>query len=232
MSDKLNRITGDASIKRYYDTDYIGAYSIDDGVEPVLTIDSLWYGDLTLGGGRKEPHVVMKFREKTVPGVEEVKPLILNATNRKTLKKLFGGDSAAVLEGKRIQLYVDPKVRDPQDGGFTEGLRIKPFVPRSTETGPVKCEDCGNEITAAGKMNAAQIVAFSRKRFGMELCAGCMKVRDAVIKAAEVAQGAVTPEETGRTINAADGLESAQPGDMVVFGGAGCETAETEDVNG
>ena len=39
--------------------------------------------------GRKEPHVVIEFKEKSVQGVEEVKPLILNATNRKALKKLM-----------------------------------------------------------------------------------------------------------------------------------------------
>ena len=197
MSDKLNRITGDASIKRYFDTDYIGAYSLDDGAEPILTIDSLWYGDLTLGGGRKEAHVVIKFREKKVPGVDEVKPLILNATNRKTLKKLFGGDSAAVLEGKRIQLYVDPKVRDPQDGGFTEGLRIKPFVPRIT--GTAKCNDCNGEITDTEKMTSAQIIALTQKRVGVALCASCLKKRmDAAAEAErQAANGTATdgPEQ-------------------------------------
>lgn len=187
MSKELERITGDISIKRYFDTDYIGAYSIDDGVEPILTIDSLWYGELTLGGGRKEPHVVVKFKEKKVPGVDEVKPLILNATNRKTLKKIYGDDSAKALEGKRIQLYIDPKVRDPQDGGFTEGLRIRQRIPNVA--GPAMCQDpdCGKEITAAGEMTVVQLVALSRKRYGGDFCADCMKKRQAEKKAAEAA---------------------------------------------
>ena len=54
MAKELTRITGDISVKRYFDTDYIGAYSIDDGFEPIVTIDSLWYGELTLGGGAKK----------------------------------------------------------------------------------------------------------------------------------------------------------------------------------
>jgi len=185
MSKELERITGDTSIKRYFDTDYIGAYSIDDGFEPVLTIDSLWYGELTLGGGRKEPHVVVKFREKKVPGVDEVKPLILNATNRKTLKKLFGDDSAKTLEGKRIQLYIDPKVRDPQDGGFTEGLRIRPFIPKVE--GVPRCAQCKEEVVAAGPMTAAQIVALSMKRKGEIWCAACLKKEELEKKAAEAA---------------------------------------------
>lgn len=205
MSDKLSRITGDASIKRYFDTDYIGAYSLDEGAEPILTIDSLWYGELTLGGGRKESHVVLKFREKQVPGVDEVKPLILNATNRKTLKKLFGGDSAAVLEGKRIQLYVDNKVRDPQDGGFTEGLRIKPFIPRQVDAGPVKCSDCSESITAAGNLTAPQVAAYARKRFGLELCAACVKKRDAAAKAAQ--EGSAEDAAQGQLETPAEGTE-------------------------
>ena len=85
----MERITGSGSLKRYFNSDYIGAYSIDQGIEPVLTIDSLWYGEVTLAQGRKEPHVVIRFKEKSVQGVEEVKPLILNATNRKALKRLM-----------------------------------------------------------------------------------------------------------------------------------------------
>ena len=171
MSDKLERITGETSLKKYFDTDYIGAYSIDDGIEPILTIDSVWHGDLTLGGGRKEHHVLLKFKEPRVPGVEEVKPMILNATNRKTLKKVYGDDSAKALEDKKIQLYIDPKVRDPQDGGFTEGLRIRPFKPKEATPMPTKCADTGKEITATEKMTAAQIAAATQKKYGRPLCA-------------------------------------------------------------
>ena len=174
MSDKLERITGNASLKRYYDSEYIGAYSLDEGVEPILTIDSLWYGLIKLGGGRKESHVVMRFREKTVPGVEEVKPLILNATNRKTLKKLFGSDSAETLEGKPIQLYIDPKVRDPDGGGFTEGLRIRPHKPRPRTEISTVCADCGNQIEASHGMTVEQIARRTLKKYGRVLCPECV----------------------------------------------------------
>jgi len=183
MADKLTRITGDTSLKRYFNTDYIGAYSIDEGIEPVLTIDSVWHGDLTLGAGRKEHHVIMKFKEKNVPGVEEVKPLILNATNRKTLKKLYGDDSASVLEGRKIQLYIDPRVRDPQDGGFTEGLRIRPTVPKQAVIA-TKCTDCNAEIQGAGKLTAQQVSQYTYQKYGKPLCSDCATK----VKAAEDAQ--------------------------------------------
>lgn len=187
MSKDLERITGDVSIKRYFDTEYIGAYSIDEGVEPILTIASLWYGELTLGGGRKEAHVVVKFKEKRVPGVDEVKPLILNATNRKTLKKLFGDDSAKTLEDKRIQLYIDPKVRDPQDGGFTEGLRIRPFHPALPKNEPIICAKCVAAVTGYGKMNSRQMAEYTRQNYGEVLCADCARSAKAAKDAAAAA---------------------------------------------
>lgn len=166
----LQQITGLSSLKKYFDSEFIGAYSLDPGAEPILTIDSFWYGDVTLAGGRKEPHVVIKFKEKAVPGVEEVKPLILNATNRKALKKAYGSDAPEVLEGKPIQLYIDPKVRDPQDGGFTEGLRIRPYKPRIQI---FKCEMCKNEIKAFKNMTASQVVARTEEKYGKKLCYDC-----------------------------------------------------------
>ena len=183
MADRLDRVTGADSLRKYFDSPYMGAYSIADGVEPVVTIAEVMFGKITLDGGRKEDHVVLRFVEKSVPGMSEVKPLVLNATNQKTLEKLYG-KGADALAGKKAQFYIDPAVR-AVGGGTTEGIRIRPRVPRQVEQGPVKCADCQAEIVAAGEMNAAQVAAFSRKRFGLELCAGCMKARDAVKKAAE-----------------------------------------------
>ena len=183
MADRLDRVTGSDSLRKYFDSPYMGAYSFADGAEPVLTISEVLFGKITLDGGRKEDHVVMRFAEKQVHGMSEVKPLVLNATNQKTLEKLYGKGADALI-GKKVQFYIDPAVR-AIGGGTTEGIRIRPRVPRQVDAGPVKCADCSGEITAAGEMNAAQVAAYSRKRFGLELCAGCMKARDASKKATE-----------------------------------------------
>ncbi|MEG1558206.1 MAG: hypothetical protein RR058_08005 [Oscillospiraceae bacterium] len=189
MADKLSQITGDTPLKRYFKSDYLGAYSIDDGCEPIMTIASLWQGDITLDQGRKEHHVLLQFEEKSVVGCKEVKPLILNSTNRKTLKKLYG-DTANALSGKKIQFYIDPKVRDPQDGGITEGLRIRRLKP--VDAGFAKapeCSDCGKDIVPAMGKTAAWLADYTRVNYGVPLCAGCAQRR-------KLAKDAAKPTES------------------------------------
>ena len=88
--DKLRQLTGDERLGQMRESEYLGAEDIDDGTEPVLTIAGLWYGSVTLQRG-KENKDVLSFKEERVPGILQVRPLIVNSTNRKTLRKLFGG---------------------------------------------------------------------------------------------------------------------------------------------
>lgn len=147
--DKLRQLKGDERLGQMRESEYLGAEDIDDGVEPVLTIAGLWNGTVTLQRG-KENKDVLSFAEERVHGIMQVRPLIVNSTNRKTLRKLFGDAKASTLVGKQIQLYVDHNVRDPQDGGLTDGIRIRPYKPRvQKQEPPPVCTDCGQEITPA-----------------------------------------------------------------------------------
>ena len=160
--DKLRQLTGDERLGQMRESEYLGAEDIDDGTEPVLTIAGLWYGSVTLQRG-KENKDVLSFKEERVPGILQVRPLIVNSTNRKTLRKLFGDAKASTLVGKQIQLYVDHNVRDPQDGGMTDGIRIRPYKPRVQKQEPVPpCTDCGNPIEAAMGKNAHWLLIRSR----------------------------------------------------------------------
>ena len=134
--DKLRQLTGDERLGQMRESEYLGAEDIDDGVEPVLTISGLWNGMVTLQRG-KENKDVLTFAEERVPGIMQVRPMIVNSTNRKVLRKLYGDAKASTLTGKQIQLYIDHKVRDPQDGGFTDGIRIRSFKPRVQQRQPV-----------------------------------------------------------------------------------------------
>lgn len=196
--DNLRKLTGDERLGQMRDSEYLGAEDIDDDVEPVLTIDALWNGMVTLQRG-KENKDVLSFKEERVPGIMQVRPLIINSTNRKTLRKLFGDAKADTLVGKQIQLYIDHKVRDPQDGGFTDGIRIRPFKPRvKKEQAVPPCGDCGGAIEAAMGKDPRWLAAYTAKHYGVSLCAACAQKRKEAA-AAEQPEVESTPENAGET---------------------------------
>lgn len=195
--DNLRRLSGDERLGQERDSEYLGAEDIDDGAEPILTISGLFNGMATLQRG-KEKKDVLVFKEERVSGILQVRPLIVNATNRKALRKLYGDAKASTLEGKQIQLYIDHKVRDPQDGGLTDGIRIRPYKPRAKEAAtPVPpCADCKGTIQAAFSKSAAGLAEYTTSRYGVPLCATCAQKR------AEAARA-----ETAETAKNAEGIE-------------------------
>ena len=190
MKDKLTRLTGSERLGQERQSEYLGAEDIDPGTEPVLTISGLYNGMATLQRG-KEMKDIITFGEKTVPGIHHVRPLIVNATNRKVLRKLYGDTTASTLEGKRIQLWVDHNVRNPEDGSKTDGIRIRPFVPKvQTETVP-PCADCKGAIQGAGSLRTGLDMArYTKTHYGVPLCAACARKRAEAAKAEEVSQDA------------------------------------------
>lgn len=208
--DKLRQLTGDERLGQMRESEYLGAEDIDDGTEPILTIAGLWNGMVTLQRG-KENKDVLSFAEERVPGILQVRPLIINSTNRKTLRKLYGDAKASTLVGKQIQLYVDHKVRDPQDGGFTDGIRIRPHKPRPPKREPMPaCTDCRNPIGPALGKDARWLVDYTTKNYGVPLCAACaQKRKDAAKAAAEVQREDENAAEVQR--NSADEIPPMDP---------------------
>ena len=177
------------------DSEYLGADDIDQKIEPVLTIKNLYRGKVTLSRG-KEVKNVLTFVEESVPGIVEVRPLIVNSTNRQTLKKLYGQVTANALEGKQIQLYIEHGVRNPSNGELTDGIRIRDKKPASggKAKAAVKCAECGKEITGAGNFTAEQIAAGSKQKYGKCLCMECAQKARAAMEA-EATKNAVKAEE-------------------------------------
>lgn len=202
--DKLRQLTGDERLGQMRESEYLGAEDIGDGAEPVLTISGLWNGMVTLQRG-KENKDVLTFAEERVPGIMQVRPLIVNSTNRKTLRKLYGDAKASTLVGKPIQLYIDHKVRDPQDGGMTDGIRIRPYKPRVQAQAPVPpCTDCGNPIMPAMGKSADFIAQRAVRRFGVPLCMDCATKRSAAQNEGEVRDIAQAQEPAQETPAAAE----------------------------
>jgi len=174
--------------KKLTNPDYLGAYSLDDGNgkynDITATIQYVKVENVTGPDGKHEDCAVAHFSER------DLKPMILNATNMKTLEKLLHSKYIEDWAGRKIQIGVE---QVKAFGDVVDALRIRKFLPR--EVGTAKCADCGEEITAAGSMTVAQVAAYARKRFGADLCAECMKKRDTAKKAAEEAAQDNAPDK-------------------------------------
>lgn len=178
--------------RKLYNPDYLGAYSLVNSAtgkytDIVATVASVKVENITGADGKKEDCMVMRFAER------DTKPMIINATNAKTMEKLLKTPIIEDWSGRKIQIGVESV---KAFGDVVDALRIRKFLPRVE--GPAKCCDCSKEVepaeTTDGKMlTAVQVAAIARKRFGAVLCADCMKTRDAASRAA---QPPVEKEET------------------------------------
>ena len=147
--------------KRLINPDYLGAYSLDPGKDMVLTIKSVGMEMITGTGGKKEECPVCHWQE-------EQKPMILNVVNMKTIAKMYGSDYDN-WPGKRVQIFASTT---KFAGDTVECLRIRKDPPEDVK---IACEECGQFITPAFSMSASQLAAYTKKKYGKNLCAECAK---------------------------------------------------------
>jgi len=103
--------------KRLMNPDYIGAYWLPEGEDATVTIDYVVREIITGTGGKKEECTVAHLKSG-------VKPFILNATNSKTIAKLYG-PYIEDWHGKKITLFASTA---KLAGDTVECLRIRPKV--------------------------------------------------------------------------------------------------------
>lgn len=82
--------------KRLINPDYIGAYALPPGMDMTVEIVSVGVEKVTVSGGKKEEHTVVRLKGQ--------KPWILNATNSKSIARLYG-PYIEDWAGKRVTLY-------------------------------------------------------------------------------------------------------------------------------
>ena len=187
----MKPLKGDEKLER--DSEYMGADDISPDIEPVLTIKNIYRGKVTLSRG-KEVKNVLTFVEESVPGISEVRPLIVNSTNRQMLKKLYKQVTANALEGKKIQLWIEHGVRNPSKNELTDGVRIRDFIPKEGKVAKTyKCSTCGKEITGVSGLTAEQVAKMTKDKYGKMLCSECASKRKAELEA-EQAQTAEQEE--------------------------------------
>ncbi|WP_157667580.1 hypothetical protein [Comamonas serinivorans] len=102
--------------KRLMNPDFIGAYSLDPGQDLTVTISHVVREQVTGNGGKKE--------ECTVAYLQGQKPFILNATNSKSIAKLYG-PFIEDWAGRQITLFA---TTTKLAGEQVECLRIRPKV--------------------------------------------------------------------------------------------------------
>ena len=191
----MKPMSGKERLGAYRESEYLGAEDIEPGTEPVLTIKALYNGMITLARGQERHDVISFVEEKVAGSINQVRPLVVNATNRKTLRKLFRSTSAEALVGKRIQLYLQPGVRDPSTGDKVDGIRIRDKEPTGAKYVAPKCEDCGKEIKGMSNFTPEQLATASKQKYGRCLCVECGKKAKAEQESKEAEAKTETPAE-------------------------------------
>jgi hypothetical protein len=149
--------------KKLQNPDYLGSYSLDPGKDLILTIKAVKVEQVTGPDNRKEDCTVMYF-------VENAKPMIVNATNAKTITKLYKTPYIEEWAGKKIQIF---STEVKAFGDVVEALRIRPKIPTQAVPISLKCSDCPDEITGASGRTAEQIAQYTFTKYGRTLCSDC-----------------------------------------------------------
>lgn len=160
--------------KKLDNPDYIGAYAFQPNEEKVVTIKHVRREMVTGAEGKREECTVVYF-------MENEKPLILNATNGKTIQKIAGTGYIEQWEGVRIILKVET-VR--AFGDVVDAVRVsKKKPPQVTAPAAPMCNDCRQPITGYGKQNAQEFAAYTKSVFGAPVCYACGQKRKAQMEA-------------------------------------------------
>lgn len=129
--------------RKAFDSPYLSSADI---VEPtVLTIRCVKL-ELDKTKKTKDLFNTAYFVEKEIRPGEKLKPMILNATNSKTVKGLTGSAFIEDWQKVPVTVYVDTQVRFGKD--VTEGLRILPKSPGRRALTPAQTKGWENAKAA------------------------------------------------------------------------------------
>lgn len=107
--------------KKVFNSDYLGSCDLEDGKDLKLIIKNVLVKKVKNTDGKEQERNVAYFTDA------KVKPMILNATNCKTIKKFAKTPYINDWKNIPIQVYIKDDIR--AFGDITEGLRIRDFQP-------------------------------------------------------------------------------------------------------
>ena len=147
--------------RKLFNPNYMGDYSFKPGEDRILTISKVTQEMVTGDGGKKDECTIIYWMEKE-------KPMIANKTNCRTIEKLSGSPYIEKWAGLRIQLWYDPSVKFGKD--TVGGIRVRNKLPEDVR---IACEECGQFIAPAFNMSTTQLAAYTKKKYGKQICAEC-----------------------------------------------------------
>ena len=153
--------------RKLVNPEFLGAYSLEDGKDIVLTIDYIKVETVTGTDGKKEDLPVCHWKENQ-------KGMILNSTNMKMIAKVLGSNYIEDWSGRQIQIGIE-KVK--AFGDLVEALRVRRYAPKqkqaATASSELICEGCGQVIKAAYSLTPQQIWENTFQKYGKHYCADC-----------------------------------------------------------
>lgn len=117
--------------RKAFDSPYLSSADIVDATQ--LTISSVKL-ETDQTKKTKDMFNTAHFVEKEIRTGEKLKPMILNASNSKTLKNLTGSPFIEDWKNVPVMIYVDHNVRFGKE--TVEGLRISPNKPEKKQLTP------------------------------------------------------------------------------------------------
>lgn len=148
---------------------YLGKQHFGPDEKKVVTIESVEEQGVENHAKRtKDVKAIMYFAEA------DVRPWIVNKTNRGKIAELLDSPYIEDWTGKKITLWVDPKVPNNFDPSNPGAVRVWPTLPKEEN---VICENCGIIIEPHGEYSVNKIVTLSRTKYGATLCWECAKAR-------------------------------------------------------
>lgn len=149
--------------KKLQDNNYVGEWMFDGtDTDIILTIKSVAREEVFL------PEAGTTAKERIISFVEIPQKLVCNTTNAKRISKVTGSEFIEDWVGKKIALYFDKTVKFGRE--VVGGIRVRPTAPHA----PI-CTDCGKEIRPDSGMTAEKVAAYTKNKYGRELCPDCAR---------------------------------------------------------
>lgn len=160
--------------KKTCDRTYLGSWDLDNGngyQDIIATIDYISEDEVfDPQTGGKKMKTVAHFKE-------DIKPMILNKTNKEAIALVSGEMYVERWKNLKVQISVE-KVKS--FGKVDDALRIKKSAPKQESA--IKCEQCSNPIKSTNSMNAQQVADYTKNKYGQALCADCATKANKALK--------------------------------------------------